>query len=145
MAEAVAIASDLGFRVNPVQEGQRNLSNSICGDKGGDLIRVIRQLTAAQRNIANFQVELQGRKDRIIARLQQPYALDCIPVEAEYQKQFSELLLKAASDYGALTAACADFQWCQKRKEPSTVVGKCCVLSLLLWHHVPASLKPCLR
>lgn len=24
-------------------------------------------------------------QDRIIARLQQPYSLDCIPVEAEYQ------------------------------------------------------------
>jgi hypothetical protein len=27
-------------------------------------------------------------KDRIIARLQQPYSLDCIPVEAEYQVRF---------------------------------------------------------
>jgi HAUS augmin-like complex subunit 2 len=28
-------------------------------------------------------------QDRIIARLQQPYSLDCIPVEAEYQVVFS--------------------------------------------------------
>jgi hypothetical protein len=27
-------------------------------------------------------------QDRIIARLQQPYSLDCIPVEAEYQVRF---------------------------------------------------------
>jgi hypothetical protein len=27
-------------------------------------------------------------QDRIIARLQQPYSLDCIPVEAEYQVVF---------------------------------------------------------
>ncbi|KAG4126542.1 hypothetical protein ERO13_D10G162700v2 [Gossypium hirsutum] len=61
--------------------------------------------------------------DRIIARLQQPYSLDCIPVEAEYQKQFSELLMKAASDYGALTAAVTDFQWSQNFKEPPSVWG----------------------
>ncbi|XP_047324229.1 AUGMIN subunit 2 [Impatiens glandulifera] len=63
-------------------------------------------------------------KDRIIARLQQPYSLDCIPVEAEYQKQFSELLMKAASDYGALTASVADFQWSQNFKEPPSVWGE---------------------
>uniref|UniRef100_A0A0A9CY45 Uncharacterized protein n=1 Tax=Arundo donax TaxID=35708 RepID=A0A0A9CY45_ARUDO len=31
-------------------------------------------------------------KDRIIARLQQPYSLDCIPVEAEYQVMFVDLI-----------------------------------------------------
>ncbi|XP_070047864.1 AUGMIN subunit 2-like [Nicotiana tabacum] len=64
-------------------------------------------------------------KDRIIARLQQPYSLDCIPVEAEYQRQFSELLMRAASDYGALTASVADFQWSQNFKEPPTDWGVC--------------------
>nr|DAD24045.1 TPA_asm: hypothetical protein HUJ06_025508 [Nelumbo nucifera] len=64
-------------------------------------------------------------KDRIIARLQQPYSLDCIPVEAEYQKQFSELLLKAASDYGALTASVTDFQWSQNFREPPSIWGVC--------------------
>ncbi|KAF6134876.1 hypothetical protein GIB67_002277 [Kingdonia uniflora] len=49
-------------------------------------------------------------KDCIIARLQQPYSQDCIPVEVEYHKQFSELLLKVESDYGALKASVADFQ-----------------------------------
>nr|DAD46910.1 TPA_asm: hypothetical protein HUJ06_016847 [Nelumbo nucifera] len=45
----------------------------------------------------------------IIARLQQPYSLDCIPVEVEYQNQFSELMLKAVSDdYGALTEGKGD-------------------------------------
>jgi hypothetical protein len=104
-------------------------------------------------------------QDRIIARLQQPYSLDCIPVEAEYQvtsfyvldpfscamnknfkllrtdvihrvdhvfpdhcaiflqKQFSELLLKAASDYGALTASVGDFQWSQNFRESPAVWG----------------------
>ncbi|XP_042453278.1 AUGMIN subunit 2-like isoform X2 [Zingiber officinale] len=173
MAEALSIASDLGFRIPAVQEDQQNLSNSICGDKGDDLIRVLRQLTTVQRNIANLQVELQGRKDdknvahlthvsemekkceslaritailkdviqnkdRIISRLQQPYSLDCIPVEAEYQKQFSELLLKAASDYGALTAAVADFQWCQNFKEPPTIWGE-------MLRPIPAALASCTR
>lgn len=39
------------------------------------------------------------------------------------QKQFSELLLKAASDYGALTAAVSDLQWSQNFKESPTVWG----------------------
>ncbi|CAD5183577.1 AUGMIN subunit 2-like [Musa acuminata AAA Group] len=173
MAEALAIASDLGFPIPPVQDDQQGLSNSIAADKGDDLIRVLRELTTVQRNIANLQVELQGRKDdknvahlthvsemekkceslaritailkdviqnkdRIIARLQQPYSLDCIPVEAEYQKQFSELLLKAASDYGALTAAVGDFQWCQNFKESPTVWGE-------MLRPIPAALASCTR
>jgi HAUS augmin-like complex subunit 2 len=31
-------------------------------EKGDDLIRVLRELTAVQRKIADLQVELQGRK-----------------------------------------------------------------------------------
>ncbi|KAH9620394.1 hypothetical protein KSS87_008916 [Heliosperma pusillum] len=147
MSDALSIASDLGFRVASPQE---ELHNS------DDLVRVLRDLTAVQRKIADLEVELRGRKDdknvaflthvsemekkietlsrittilkdviqnkdRIIARLQQPYSLDCIPVEAEFQKQFSELLMKAASDYGALSASVADFQWSQNFKEPPTI------------------------
>ncbi|PIA43580.1 hypothetical protein AQUCO_01900167v1 [Aquilegia coerulea] len=77
-------------------------------------------------------------KDRIIARLQQPYSLDCIPVEAEYQKQFSELLLKAASDYGALTASVADFQWSQNFREPPTTWGE-------MLRPIPVALASCTR
>lgn len=39
------------------------------------------------------------------------------------QKQFSELLLKAASDYEALTASVADFQWSQNFREPPSIWG----------------------
>ncbi|XP_043693502.1 AUGMIN subunit 2-like [Telopea speciosissima] len=77
-------------------------------------------------------------KDRIIARLQQPYSLDCIPVEAEYQKEFSELLLMAASDYGALTASVADFQWSQNFKEPPSVWGE-------MLRPIPVALASCTR
>ncbi|KAJ4972097.1 hypothetical protein NE237_005196 [Protea cynaroides] len=77
-------------------------------------------------------------KDRIIARLQQPYSLDCIPVEAEYQKQFSELLLKAASDYGVLTASVADFQWSQNFREPPSVWGE-------MLRPIPIALASCTR
>lgn len=45
-----------------LQDDQQGLSNSIAADKGDDLIRVLRELTTVQRNIANLQVELQGRK-----------------------------------------------------------------------------------
>ena len=39
------------------------------------------------------------------------------------QRQFSELLLKAAGDYGALTAATTDIHWTQNFKEPPLVWG----------------------
>ncbi|KAJ0514578.1 putative HAUS augmin-like complex subunit 2 [Helianthus annuus] len=152
-------------------EDLQNLSSG--GEKGDDLIRVLRELTSVQRKIADLQVELQGRKedknvahlthvsemekkietlarittilkdviqnkDRIIARLQQPYSLDCIPVEAEFQKQFSELLMKAASDYGLLTSSVADFQWTQNFKEPPSVWGE-------MLRPIPVALASCTR
>ncbi|KAK4491557.1 hypothetical protein RD792_002309 [Penstemon davidsonii] len=82
--------------------------------------------------------EVIQNKDRIIARLQQPYSLDCIPVEAEYQKQFSELLMKAASDYGSLTASTADLQWSQNFKEPPTIWGE-------MLRPIPVALASCTR
>ncbi|KAG6717615.1 hypothetical protein I3842_04G109700 [Carya illinoinensis] len=174
MSDALSIAADLGFSVSPspTQEELQNLSTT-TGEKGDDLIRVLRELTAVQRKIVDLQVELQGRKDdknvahlthvtemekktetlarittilkdviqnkdRIIARLQQPYSLDCIPVEAEYQKQFSELLMKAAGDYGALTTSVADFQWSQNFKEPPSVWGE-------MLRPIPVALASCTR
>lgn len=174
MSDALSIASDLGFSVSPPpsQEELQNLS-ATTGEKGDDLIRVLRELTTVQRKIADLQVELQGRKDdknvahlthvsemqkkcetlarittilkdviqnkdRIVARLQQPYSLDCIPVEAEYQKQFSELLMKAASDYGALTSSVSDFQWSQTFKEPPSVWGE-------MLRPIPVALASCTR
>jgi len=43
---------------------QEELQNSspTTGEKGEDLIRVLRELTTVQRKIADLQVELQGRK-----------------------------------------------------------------------------------
>ncbi|XP_059661125.1 AUGMIN subunit 2-like isoform X1 [Cornus florida] len=174
MSDALSIAADLGFSVPPPpsQEDFQNLVAS-TGEKGDELIKVLRELTTVQRKIADLQVELQGRKedrnvahlthvsemekkietlaritailkdviqnkDRIIARLQQPYSLDCIPVEAEYQKQFSELLMKAASDYGALTTSVADFQWSVNFKEPPSVWGE-------MLRPIPVALASCTR
>lgn len=175
MADALAIASELGFPVPPPpQEDVQNLGNATgTSDKSDSLIRVLKELTSVQRNLANLQVELQGRqddksvahlthvsemekkcqtlakttailkdviqnKDRIIARLQQPYSLDCLPVEAEFQRQFSELLLKAASDYGALTSAIADFQWSQSFKDPPSIWGE-------MLRPIPVALASCTR
>lgn len=177
MSDALSIAADLGFSVSSpsssTHESLHNPPTTSTGEKGEDLIRVLRELTSVQRKIADLQVELQGRKDdknvahlthvsemekkietldrittilkdvihnkdRIIARLQQPYSLDCIPVEAEYQKQFSELLMKAASDYGALTASVADFQWSQNFKEPPSVWGE-------MLRPIPVALASCTR
>ncbi|KAB5527660.1 hypothetical protein DKX38_021507 [Salix brachista] len=174
MYDALSIAADLGFSVaSPPSEEQLEKLSTTSGEKGDDLIRVLRELTAVQRKIADLQVELQGRKDdknvahlthvsemekkidtlsrittilkdviqnkdRIISRLQQPYSLDCIPVEAEYQKQFSELLMKAAGDYGALTASAADFQWSQNFKESPSVWGE-------MLRPIPVALASCTR
>ncbi|KAK9733320.1 hypothetical protein RND81_04G059700 [Saponaria officinalis] len=171
MSDALSIASDLGFRLSSPQEELHN--SSTTSEKGDDLVRVLRDLTAVQRKIADLEVELRGRKDdknvaylthvsemekkietlsrittilkdviqnkdRIIARLQQPYSLDCIPVEAEFQKQFSELLMKAASDYGALSASVADFQWSQNFKEPPTIWAE-------MLRPIPVALASCTR
>ncbi|KAG2327784.1 hypothetical protein Bca52824_010512 [Brassica carinata] len=168
LSDALSIASDLGYAVAPPpsQEELQSLASSNGGERGDDLIRVLRELSSVQRKIADLQVELQGRKDdknvahlihvsemqkkietlsriiqnkdRIIARLQQPYSLDCIPVEAEYQKQFSELLMRAASDYGALTASVSDFQWSQNFKEPPSVWGE-------MLRPIPVALASCTR
>ncbi|GAB2228747.1 hypothetical protein Droror1_Dr00022876 [Drosera rotundifolia] len=182
MSDALSIASDLGFRLSspspqppPPSSAQEDLNSAASGtgEKDDDLIRVLRELAAVQRKIADLEVELRGRKDdknvahlthvsemekkcetlarittilkdviqnkdRIIARLQQPYSLDCIPVEAEYQKQFSELLMRAASDYGALTASVADFQWTQNFKEPPSVWEE-------MLRPIPVALASCTR
>ncbi|GLJ31491.1 hypothetical protein SUGI_0631950 [Cryptomeria japonica] len=173
MADALQIASDLGFSLPP-QDDVQNLGNTTgFSDKSDSLVKVLRDLTSVQRNLANLQVELQGRqddnsvahlthvsemekkcqtlakttailkdviqnKDRIIARLQQPYSIDCLPVEAEYQRQFSELLLKAASDYGALTTAIADFQWSQSFKDPPSIWAE-------ILRPIPVALASCTR
>ncbi|CAN6833612.1 hypothetical protein Bca4012_029707 [Brassica carinata] len=175
LSDALSIASDLGYAVAPppsLEEYLQSLASS-NGERGDDLIRVLRELSSVQRKIADLQVELQGRKDdknvahlthvsemqkkietlsritqilkdviqnkdRIIARLQQPYSLDCIPIEAEYQKQFSELLMRAASDYGALTASVSDFQWSQNFKEPPSVWGE-------MLRPIPVALASCTR
>lgn len=173
MADALSIAADLGFVVPQEDAAQNAMPAPGSSDKTDSLVRVLRELTSAQRNLSNLQVELQGRqddqsvahlthvsemekkcqalskttailkdviqnKDRIIARLQQPYSLDCIPVETQYQKQFSELLLKAAGHYGALTAAISDFQWTQGFKYPPTVWGE-------LLRPIPVALASCTR
>ncbi|KAG6423585.1 hypothetical protein SASPL_113986 [Salvia splendens] len=88
--------------------------------------------------ITSILKDVIQNKNRIIARLQQPYSLDCIPVEAEFQKQFSELLMKGASDYGALTASVADIQWSQNFKEPPTVWGE-------MLRPIPVALASCTR
>ncbi|XP_023772483.1 AUGMIN subunit 2 [Lactuca sativa] len=77
-------------------------------------------------------------KDRILARLHQPYPVDCIPVEAEYQKQFSELLMMAASDYGTLTASVSDLHWAENFKEPPSIWRE-------MLRPIPVALVSCTR
>ncbi|KAJ9558065.1 hypothetical protein OSB04_012679 [Centaurea solstitialis] len=95
-------------------------------------------------------------KDRIIARLQRPHSLDFIPVEAEYQvefgkldgteqnlsssclKQFVELIMNAASDYGTLTMSVSDLCWAEHFKEPPSVWGE-------MLRPIPVALAQCAR
>ncbi|KAH9322671.1 hypothetical protein KI387_017310, partial [Taxus chinensis] len=45
-------------------EDVQNLGNATgVSDKSDNLIKVLRDLTSVQRNLANLQVELQGRQD----------------------------------------------------------------------------------
>jgi HAUS augmin-like complex subunit 2 len=44
-------------------------------------------------------------------------------VSFSYQKQFSELLLKAASDYEALSKSVDDFRWSHDFRESPAVWG----------------------
>ncbi|KAL1342606.1 hypothetical protein HN51_029138 [Arachis hypogaea] len=174
MSDALSIAADLGFSVSPLTPTQSlQISSPTTPEKGQDLIRLLRELSSAQRKIADLQVELQARKDdknvahlthviemekkietlaritailkdviqkkdRIVARLQQPYSLHCIHVEAEYQKEFSELLMKAASDYGDLTASVTDLQWSRNFKDPPSVWGE-------MLRPIPVALACCTR
>ncbi|GAU35859.1 hypothetical protein L195_g014942 [Trifolium pratense] len=46
--------------------------------------------------------------------------------------------MKAASDYGALTASVADFQWSQNFKEPPSVWGE-------MLRPIPVALASCTR
>ncbi|KAI3681424.1 hypothetical protein L6452_36219 [Arctium lappa] len=91
--------------------------------------------------LARITAILKGvilNKDRIIARLQQPHSLDFIPVEAEYQKQFVEVITNAASDYGTLTTSVSDLQWAQNFKEPPSVWGE-------MLRPIPIALAQCAR
>ncbi|XP_043723551.1 AUGMIN subunit 2-like [Telopea speciosissima] len=113
------------------RKDDKNVAHLTHVDEMEKKIESLARITAILKDVIQ-------NKDRIIARLQQPYSLDCIPVEAEYQKQFSELLLKAASDYGALTASVADFQWSQNFREPPSVWGE-------MLRPIPVALASCTR
>ncbi|VAI79998.1 unnamed protein product [Triticum turgidum subsp. durum] len=141
MAEALAIAGDLGFPAPPAQEDQNTDKSDDLDDKNIAHLTHVSEMEKKCESLARITAILKDviqNKDRIIARLQQPYSLDCIPVEAEYQKQFSELLLKAASDYGALTASVGDFQWSQNFRESPAVWGE-------MLRPIPAALASCTR
>jgi HAUS augmin-like complex subunit 2 len=67
MSDALSIAADLGFTVSSTPSSTSSheppqISSPTNGEKGEDLIRVLRELTSVQRKIADLQVELQGRK-----------------------------------------------------------------------------------
>ncbi|VFR01693.1 unnamed protein product [Cuscuta campestris] len=63
MSDALSIAADLGFAVSPPPSQEEiQCFSSGSGEKSDELVRVLKELTAVQRKIADLQVELQGRK-----------------------------------------------------------------------------------
>ncbi|KAL8218482.1 hypothetical protein R6Q57_021855 [Mikania cordata] len=167
MSDALSIAADLGFTVAPppsqfnldlcylilinflreltsVQRKIADLQVELQGRKEDKNVAHLTHVSEMEKKIETLArittilKDVIQNKDRIIARLQQPYSLDCIPVEAEYQKQFSELLMKAVSDYGLLTSSVADFLWTQYFKEPPSVWGE-------MLRPIPVALASCKR
>ncbi|KAI3804924.1 hypothetical protein L1987_26810 [Smallanthus sonchifolius] len=152
MSDILTVAADLGYsryRPPPSQEYLRNgddlirllrelnvvqrkvaeLHVELQGRKEDMKISHLTHVSEMEKKIetlARITTILKGviqNKDRIIARLQQPFPLEFIPVEAEYQKEFSELLRSAANDYGSLTASVSDLHWTKNFKEPPSVWG----------------------
>ncbi|XP_044501301.1 AUGMIN subunit 2-like isoform X3 [Mangifera indica] len=76
--------------------------------------------------ITTIMKDVIQNKDHIIAHLQQPYSLDCILVEAEFQHLFQisngVIILRNLLQFG----------------------GRCPAQFLLFQRHAPDSLKPCL-
>ncbi|XP_076934137.1 AUGMIN subunit 2-like [Bidens hawaiensis] len=150
MSDVLALATDLGYsryRPPPSQEDLRNgddlirllrelnvvqrkvsrLHFELQGRKVDMNIAHLTHVSEMEKKIetlARITTILKGvirNKDRIITRLQQPFPLEFIPVEAEYQKEFSELLRSAANDYGSLTASVSDLHWSTNFREPPSI------------------------
>nr|XP_043630973.1 AUGMIN subunit 2-like [Erigeron canadensis] len=167
ISDALAMASDLGYsRYRPRQSPEdlqngddlvrllRDLSTvhrkvselhvELQGRKEDMKVGHLTHVSEMEKKIetlARIATILKGflqRKDRVIARLQQPFPVEFIPVEAEYQKEFSELLMSAASDYGTLTASVSDLHWTQNFKEPPSVWGE-------MLRPLPVALVSCSR
>ncbi|KAL8195373.1 hypothetical protein R6Q57_025776 [Mikania cordata] len=153
MSDVLAVAADLGYsryrppasqeelrngddlikllrELNVVQRKVADLHVELQGRKANMKISHLTHVSEMEKKIetlARITTILKGviqSKDRIIARLQQPFPLEFIPVEAEYQKEFTELLKSAANDYGSLTASVSDLHWTKNFKEPPSVWGE---------------------
>ncbi|KAL8264511.1 hypothetical protein R6Q59_022641 [Mikania micrantha] len=153
MSDVLAVAADLGYsryrppasqeelrngddlikllrELNVVQRKVADLHVELQGRKEDMKISHLTHVSEMEKKIetlARITTILKGvihSKDRIIARLQQPFPLEFIPVEAEYQKEFTELLKSAANDYGSLTASVSDLHWTKNFKEPPSVWGE---------------------
>ncbi|KAK9077367.1 hypothetical protein SSX86_005704 [Deinandra increscens subsp. villosa] len=167
MSDILAVAADLGYsryRPPPSQEDLRNgddfvrmlrelnavqrkvvdLHVELQGrkeDMKSSHLTHVSEMEKKIETLARITTILRGviqNKDRIKARLQQPYPLEFIPVEAEYQKEFSELLKSAADDYGSLTASVSDLHWTKNFKEPPSIWRE-------MLRPIPAALVSCTR
>ncbi|XP_076937236.1 AUGMIN subunit 2-like, partial [Bidens hawaiensis] len=113
--------------LNVVQRQVSRLHVELQGRKVDMNIAHLTHVSEMEKKIetlARITTILKGvirNKDRIITRLQQPFPLEFIHVEAEYQKEFSELLRSAANDYGSLTASVSDLHWTTNFREPPSI------------------------
>ncbi|XP_024993059.1 AUGMIN subunit 2-like isoform X4 [Cynara cardunculus var. scolymus] len=132
MSDALSIAAHIGFPVlSPPSQEDKNVGHLTHVSEMEKKIETLARITAILKGAIQ-------NKDRIIARLQQPHLSNFIPVEAEYQKQFVELIMNAASDYGTLTTSVSDLQWAQNFKEPPSVWGE-------MLRPIPVALAQCAR
>ncbi|XP_058739835.1 AUGMIN subunit 2-like isoform X2 [Vicia villosa] len=151
MSTVLSIANDLGFSVSTTSSrGGLQNSSPTTTEKDEDLIKVLRELAAIQRKIADLEIELQRRKDdetsgyltcvsEMEKKIETLSRITTILKDfIQNKRQFSELLKKAASDYGTLTASLSDLHWSRNFKEPPSVWGE-------MLRPIPVALAYCTR
>ncbi|XP_024993057.1 AUGMIN subunit 2-like isoform X2 [Cynara cardunculus var. scolymus] len=147
MSDALSIAAHIGFPV--LSPPSQNLSFRI-GETSYDFIRILHELTTLQGKVSDLQVQLHGRKeDKNVGHLTHVSEMEkkietlaritaILKGAIQNKKQFVELIMNAASDYGTLTTSVSDLQWAQNFKEPPSVWGE-------MLRPIPVALAQCAR
>eukprot|EP00899_Mesostigma_viride_P018104 jgi/Mesvir1/26295/Mv12881-RA.1 len=112
---SLAAAHDRLLRLRTEADGLEEKAHSSLVTDVDDMERKAAQLTHAEeslRRVINF-------KDRLIARLQQPFSGAHVAVETAHQASFVELLKHAAADVDDVRQAEEHLQWLRAFDAPS--------------------------